>query len=427
MRFRQLHVTTLMIILLVVVASTSCRGDDVVLQWNRTVLDSIRAEKTPPPVATRVLAMTHIAIYDALNRIEGKFDPYYYSLPRTKVPAYPADTSASTAAYFVLKSLYPNREPLYRAQWQASIKPANGPIRNAQAIAWGTMVAQLVLRDRANDGSANVVNYQPGTNCGAWQPTAPFFASALLPQWPGVRPFGISSVSNLRPVKPPGFDTASFGLAYREVKSLGAANSTTRTSDQTQIAYFWEDGAGSVTPPGHWQTIAQDLSLRRGLSRMNNARLFALLSIAQADAAICAWDAKYQYNYFRPVTGIQAPCFSRPDLAPDPAWLPLIATPPFPAYTSGHSTFSAASARLLALYFGTDNISFSGMSPDPNRWPAVLPGVVRSWSSLSQAAAEAGQSRIYGGIHWQFDNTEGLAIGRLIGGQVFDVYLKRSP
>jgi membrane-associated phospholipid phosphatase len=170
--------------------------------------------------------------------------------------------------------------------------------------------------------------------------------------------------------------------------------------------------------------LAQGLSKRFLLSRIENARLFALLSIAQADAAISCWDSKYHYNYFRPVTAIREPCFTRTDLLADPEWTPLLPTPPFPAYTSGHSTFSGASARILELYFGTDNIAFSGTSPDPSRWPDVLPGVRRSWRSLSQAAEEAGQSRIYGGIHWQYDNVMGLRAGRGIADQTFDIHLR---
>lgn len=234
----------------------------------------------------------------------------------------------------------------------------------------------------------------------------------------------MSRIVLFRAQAPPRINTRVFADSYQEVASLGSINSTTRTADQTEIAFFWEDGSGTVTPPGHWQVIAQDLSRKFSLSRIENARLFALLSIAQADAAISAWDSKYTYNYFRPITGIRERCFARTDLAMDPEWTPLIPTPPFPSYTSGHSTFSGASARILELYFGTDDIPFSGASPDPQKWPDVLPGVTRAWSSLSEAAEEAGQSRIYGGIHWQFDNTEGLKSGRAIADQTFDIQLR---
>ncbi len=403
---------------------SSVNADDIVLKWNQQVLDSIRAEKTPPPIATRALAMTHIAIYDALNEIEGNHRPYSFNFPGVSVLNPPADVSASTAAYIVLKRLYPNRDAQFRTLWLSSFKPADGAIKNAAAVAWGSYVGNLVNSYRAGDGSTRVVNYVPRTGCLNWRPTLPLFAPALLPQWPRVRPFGVGNVVFFRAPAPPRVSTDAFASAYREVFELGSATSTTRTADQKQIAYFWEDGAGTVTPPGHWQVITRSLSERFLLSRIENARLFALLSIAQADAAISCWDTKYWYNFARPIQAIRERCFNRRDLPQDVNWTPLIPTPPFPAYTSGHSTFSGASSRILELYFGTDNIAFSGPSPDPQRWPNDLPGVVRSWTSFSQAAEEAGMSRIYGGIHWQFDNVEGLAAGRAIADQVFDLQLR---
>lgn len=399
-------------------------ADDVVLKWNLQALNSIRAEKTPPPIASRALAMTHVAIYDALNEIEGDHRPYNYTFPGVSLLNPSPNVAASTAAYIVLSKLYPTRDAIFRAEWLASFSLGDGALRNAAGVAWGTYIGNLVVRNRNGDGSTRVVNYVPGTGCLNWRPTLPVFAPALLPQWPRVRPFGVSNVIFFRALAPPAVSTKKFGDAYSEVYSLGSASSTTRTADQTQIAYFWEDGAGTVTPPGHWQVITRGLSDQFLLPRIENARLFALLSIAQADAAISCWDSKYRHNYFRPIQGIREKCFNRRDLPQDVNWTPLLPTPPFPAYTSGHSTFSGASARVLALYFGTDNIAFSGPSPDPQRWPDVLPGVVRSWTSFSQAAAEAGQSRIYGGIHWQFDNTEGLAAGRAIADQVLDIHMR---
>jgi hypothetical protein len=412
------------VVFVVALMCGSVNADDIVLKWNQQVLDSIRAERTPPPVAARALAMTHIAIYDALNEIEGNHRPYSFTFPGVSVLNPPADVSASTAAYIVLKRLYPNRDAQFRTLWLSSFKPADGTVENAAAVAWGSYVGNLVIRNRADDGSTRVVNYVPRTGCLNWRPTLPLFAPALLPQWPRVRPFGVTNVAFFRATAPPAVSTKKFGDAYNEVYSLGSATSTTRTADQTQIAYFWEDGAGTVTPPGHWQVITRGLSEQFLLSRIENARLFALLSMAQADAAISCWDTKYAYHYFRPIQGIREKCFNRRDLPQDVNWTPLIPTPPFPAYTSGHSTFSGASSRILELYFGSDNIAFSGPSPDPQRWPNVLPGVVRSWTSFSQAAAEAGMSRIYGGIHWQFDNTEGLEAGRAIADQVFDMQLR---
>jgi hypothetical protein len=270
-----------------------------------------------------------------------------------------------------------------------------------------------------DDGNDAIVSYSPSGEFGYWQPTPPAFAPALLPQWPYVLPFAMTSGDQFRVGPPPAF--TSQADAYDEVLRLGRSDSSERTPDQTLISYFWEDGPGTATPPGHWQVIAQQLAERFHNDLVESARLFALLSIVQADAVILCWDNKYYYDHLRPYTAItsEADDDGNPDTEADPGWSSLIPTPPFPTYTSGHSTFSGGTSRLLARFFGRDDIAFSAPSPDPQRWPNVLPGVVRSWNSLSSAAEEAGQSRIYGGIHWQYDNQGGLESGRDLADWVF--------
>jgi len=202
---------------------------------------------------------------------------------------------------------------------------------------------------------------------------------------------------------------------------LGSATSATRTPEQTDIARFWADGAGSATPPGHWNLIAQDVAEMQGNTVSENARLFALLNIATADAAIACWDNKYAYNFWRPITAIhEADSDGNPDTTQDLTWAPLLPTPPFPSYTSGHSTFSSAAATILAAFFGTDDIAFTASSE--------APGVAdRSFLSFSEAAEEAGRSRIYGGIHFQFDNQDALAIGNALGHFVYRTQLTAVP
>ena len=170
-----------------------------------------------------------------------------------------------------------------------------------------------------------------GSGPGVWVPTPPAFLPYLLPQWGFVVPFGMSSSSQFRPPGPPSLDSQQYAADYEEVKQLGAAVGSTRTEDQTEIALFWADGAGTETPPGHWNSIAQIIAAAQGNTMEENARLFALLNIAMADAVICAWDAKYTFNFWRPVTAI---AFAEPQLN----WMSFIVTPPFPDYTSGHST-----------------------------------------------------------------------------------------
>jgi membrane-associated phospholipid phosphatase len=253
-----------------------------------------------------------------------------------------------------------------------------------------------------------VVSYTPGTNPGDWQPTPPAFLPALAPQWPYVTPFAMTSGSKLRPAPPPALDTTAYAAAFNEVKSLGRADSTTRTDEQTQIARFWNDGLGTAFAMGYWNRIAAQVATDRGLSLVQDARLFALLNIAEADAHIACWDAKYAYNLWRPVTAIRAAdTDNNPATDPDATWTPLLVTPNFPSYTSAHSTLSGAAAEVLTALFG-DSYHFTVGSEG-------VPGVTRSFSSFEGAAAEAGQSRIYGGIHFQFDNQGGLASGHALG------------
>jgi hypothetical protein len=202
---------------------------------------------------------------------------------------------------------------------------------------------------------------------------------------------------------------------------LGGRASTRRTAEQTLIAWFWDDGAGTVTPPGHWNRIAQAAARARGTTPAENARLFALLNLALADAGIACWDCKFTYRLWRPITAIrEADLAGNPDTRPDPRWTPLLTTPPFPSYTSGHSTFSGAAAALLAHFFGTDAVRFTIESEG-------LPGYTRSFASFSAAAREAGRSRIYGGIHYEFDNRAGLALGRALADRVYRDRLRPGP
>jgi len=400
---------------------------DVVTDWNNETLNAIRATRTPPPPATRALAMTHVAIFDAINGIARVYEPY--AIDRPSPPGASPEAAAATAAYIVLADVFPARQAELQARLAASLAEVPpGPARY-KGEAWGRFVGRKIVSLRANDGASDFVAYTPSGEVGRWRPTPPAFAPALLPQWPYVRPFAMTSGDQFRAPAPPALTSPEYATAFAEAHDFGGATSTTRTADQTQIAYFWEDGAGTATPPGHWQVIAQDLASRFGNDLLANARLFALLSIVQADAAIASWDTKYTYDHLRPYSAIveDAELDENAETVADPAWTSLIPTPPFPSYASGHSTFSGGSARMLALFFGTDEIAFSGSSPDPQRWPAILPGVVRSWDSLSAAAEEAGQSRIYGGIHWQYDNLAGLAAGRWIADWAFEHYLAPSP
>jgi hypothetical protein len=381
---------------------------DVVTDWNNAALDAIRAGNTAPPIASRSLAILHVSIYDAVNGITRSHEPY---LVQSAVSSSASrEAAASAAAHEALVNLFPARISTFDALHAAILAAIpNGPQKTA-GIAWGEFVANQILAARANDGSNAIVPPPGGSGPGVWVPTPPAFRPYLLPQWGFVMPFAMSSSSQFRPLGPPSLDSQQYAADYNEVKELGAAVGSTRTEEQTEIALFWADGAGTETPPGHWNSIAQTLADARGNTLEENARLFALLNIAMADAAICAWDAKYTFDFWRPVTAI---AFVEPELN----WMSFIITPPFPDYVSGHSTFSAAAATVLPLFYGANDLPFTTGSD-------FLPGVYRSFSTCLDAAEEAAVSRIYGGIHFRTASEDGLQAGISIGEWTVTHYLR---
>jgi membrane-associated phospholipid phosphatase len=396
----------------------SVRGSaDLVLWWNERLLQAVRDDRTPPPRAARNLAMVHVAIYDAVNAVYRTHRPYLVDV-RPVAEASP-EAAASTAAHRVLVALYPRQQRKLDAALAAAL--ATVPAGRARDVGagLGRYVADKVLDRREGDGSDNAGTHVARTTAGVWRPTAPGFKPALLPEWGKVRPFGVRDVTRFRVPAPPPLGSAAYETAFREVRALGARDSAARTAEQTEIARFWADDAGTSTPPGHWNKIAQDVARARGTTLAESARLFALLNISLADAAIVCWWCKFTFAFWRPITAIRESDAGGDPRAPaDRVWTPLLTTPPFPAYTSGHSTFSGAAAGVLADFFGTDRVRFETTSEG-------LPGVKRRFVSFSTAAEEAGQSRIYGGIHWQFDNVGGLANGRAVAEHVTTNYLRR--
>jgi len=383
---------------------------DVVTDWNNAALDAIRAERTAPPIASRSLAILHVSIYDAVNGIARTHEPY---LVQSAVAASASrKAAASAAAHEALVNLFPASASSFDALHAAILAGIpNGPQKTA-GITWGEFVANQILAARANDGHDAIVPPPGGSGPGVWVPTPPAFLPYLLPQWGFVVPFAMRNSSQFRPPGPPALDSQRYAADYEEVKELGALVGSTRTEDQTEIALFWADGAGTETPPGHWNSIAQIIGAAQGNTLEENARLFALLNIAMADAAICSWDAKYTFHFWRPVTAI---AFAEPELN----WMSFIVTPPFPDYTSGHSTFSAAAATVLPLFYGTEDLPFTVGSD-------FLPDVYRSFPTCFDAAEEAAVSRIYGGIHFRSASEDGLQAGTSIGEWTVTHYLLPS-
>jgi len=391
---------------------------DLVLVWNQAVLDSIRAESTPPPLAARNLAIVHAAMYDAVNAVERTHRAYVVAI--SAPPGASVQAAAAVAAHRSLIDLYPKRISELDALLDESLGQIPEGAAKTDGYNLGRSVAEKILDWRSRDMQAARISHEPNPLLGHWWPTFPGFKSPLLPGWATVKPFAIKSASAFRPDGPPALTSEKFANSFQEVKMLGGVHSEVRTRDQTEIARFWADDAGTITPPGHWNMIAQTAALQRQTSMSENARLFAMLNVALADAAIACWDSKFHYDFWRPITAIRnADKVDRSMLRAERDWAPLLNTPPFPAYTSGHSTFSGAAAASLAHFFGTDSLKFTAVSDG-------LPGVSRSFSSFSAAAREAGMSRIYGGIHWDFDNREGLACGKKIGDFVSESFFQAN-
>jgi hypothetical protein len=287
----------------------------------------------------------------------------------------------------------------------------------ADGVTVGLTAARGILAERGADGSSTQVPYIPSNEPGQWRRTPPFYRPPLDPHWRYVKLFAIPETEPFVPPPPPALTSEEYARDFNQVKILGERNSPVRTAEQSLIAVFWSDFSYTAMPPGHWHEIAATIAAPAGLSLPETARLFALLSLAQADAGIVCWETKYRYNFWRPVTAIQrADEDGNPDTAADPAWDHYLVAPNFPEYTSGHSTFSKASAEVLTWFFGTDAVTFTATSDS-------LPGVTRTFDSLAACANEVGMSRIYGGIHFEFANREGKRCGANIAHHVVANYL----
>lgn len=390
-------------------AAPALSQSDIVLRWNDAGLDAVRTAGTPPPPASRILAILHAAVHDAVNGVERDYTQYL--VQPNLMGSTSASAAATSAAHDVLVAIYPAQGATFDAL-NASILGgiADGPSKS-RGIAWGQEVARQMILARAADGSANTGPYAGSNEPGKWRPHVSFggiVRPALLPLWGQVTPFVLPSGSRLRPPPPPRLSSIQYAIEQYQVQHWGRKTNSRRTADQTEVAGFWGYGPGTATPPGHWNQIAHAAVARKGGSLGQVARLFALLNLALADAAIVSWDCKYEYGLWRPITSIPlADTDGNPFTSPEPGWEPFLETPPFPEYTSGHSTFSGAAAAVLASVYG-DRVSFSVGSDD-------LPGVTRYYRRFSEAAWESGLSRIFGGIHYMSANLYGLLGGYQTG------------
>jgi hypothetical protein len=425
---------------------------DMILRWSEMGMDAARVdhglnyptEQFGPTRTSRAMAIESVAMYDAVANIDGTYQPY---LTHVSVPV---DTSmeaaVAQAGHDTLSALYTHQAATFDQALASDLASIpDGPGKQA-GIALGKMTAANILAARSNDGSqqdavGQPINYTFGTQPGDYQPD-PLHpgASVLTPDWGSVTPFVLTSGTQFQLPPPPALDSAAYASAFNEVKTLGGGSPndpTTRTDEETTIGLFWGYDAqpGLCAPVRFYNQICDTICRQQGNTEVQNARLFMLVNVAMADAAIECWGDKYTYNLWRPVTAIrEADTDGNPLTIADPQWTPLGApadngggtnfTPPFPSYPSGHADFGGALFGVLRDFYGTDNIHFTIISDefntitvDQNGVPRPL--VARSYTSFSQAAAENAESRVYLGIHFQFDADNGLKQGTQIADYIF--------
>lgn len=383
---------------------------NAVLDWNTLALNAVRASNSAPTLSTRNLAILNLAMWDAFNSVERTCQPYRFQL--APLPETSTEAAVVGAAHATMRALYPSVSAAadeLLATWLAATAASDA---RDNGIALGRQMAGLMLDLRSGDGSGTQVTYIPSDAPGQWRRTPPFYRPPLDPHWRHVVPFALREVAPFVAPPPPAMDTAEYARDHDEVRLLGALDSTIRTEEQSLIAVFWSDFSYTAMPPGHWYEIAIGILADHGEGLERSARLMALLSLAQADAAIACWEGKYGYNFWRPLTAIQrADEDGNPTTSPDPKWDSWLIAPNFPEYPSGHSTFSRAAAEVLAGFFGTDAVVFTATSDS-------APGVRRTYRSLLGCADEVGLSRIYGGIHFEFANREGKRSGARVAREV---------
>ena len=443
------------------------------LNWNMIAVDSTGIDHTPvapgenrvfgeqigPVRSARAMAIVHIAIFDAINAITGGFQSYT-NLGQVQEPnTYSVDAAIAQAAHDTLVALFPSQRQRFDEllfQDMAEIGRVASELQRNRGIALGQRSATFILGRRTNDGSQIPeprygIEYIAGNAAGVWrQDPISQIPLVIGGRWQEVRPFVMQSVTQFRLPPAPALSSAAYRTAFNEVKRLGGDGITTpteRNAQQTVIGIFWAYDATPAlcAPPRLYNQVTVQVANQTGTtSVIQLARLLALVNVAMADAGVASWDSKFFYKYWRPITGIRE---SDPGTGPsgtgdgnpntigDPTFVPLGApasnltgpnfTPPFPAYPSGHATFGGALFQILRRFYGRDNVSFAFVSDEFNGITKDNNGVVRplipkSYSSFSQAETENGQSRIYLGIHWQFDATSGITQGRNVANFVFN-------
>lgn len=377
---------------------------DVVGDWNLIMVATVAVD---PFNQARFAAITQLAVFEAVNAITGEFQPYLRTI--TAAPGASAEAAAVSAAHTVLRAYFPGRAESLDAARAASLGSIPDGRAKNDGIAVGEAAAAAMMAVRRDDGSETPEFYQPPSPApGQWQmtPSCGGRGGQFL-HWRNVKPFGIRTARQFRLDPPPALTRTTYTRDYNEVKTVGSLVSTERPQDRTDVARVF----ATFTATQVFNPIARNAA--QGKSLAENARALALLNMAISDAAIATFDSKYYYNFWRPETAIQdAATDENPKTEPDGAFAPMIATPCFPSYPSAHATLTTAALEMIERLYGRGAYSTVVTSP-------AVPGVNLPYSNIRQIAADVDDARVYGGIHFRFDQEQGADMGRRIAEYVY--------
>ena len=399
---------------------TNAKAQDPIAAWNEIGEKAVKAAGHAPPVAALDFAIVHVAIYDAVESIDRRYAPYYTLVPNANGSL---SAAAAKAGHDVLVGLFPAQSATLDAEY-ANFLATNGIDPFDQGIAVGAQAALAILALRSNDGRfpVNPPPFLGSTVIGQWRPTPsllpgppPSFAPGLTPWVASVTPFTMNSNSQFRVDPPPDLTSDVWTEDYNEVKTVGSLTSTTRTAEQTEIGYFWADSG-----PVLWQNALRYISRTYLNDIGDSARMYALAETALADAQISCWESKYFYNFWRPITAIRlGDQDGNPATEVDPDWQPLINTPNFPEYPSGHASTSGAISHVLGLFFGSDELNFQMTTTNPHALQKT-----RTFTRFSQAEDEVINARVYVGIHYRNTDRVSRTQGLRVADWVFKNYFR---
>jgi hypothetical protein len=373
----------------------------VIRTWNAIAVRTIIVEgQKPPPVAQLYLGFVSAAVYNAVVTIDGRFTPYT-SQPRPHRHASP-EAAAAAAAYRVLSVYFPASAEQLTVDYQASLARIPEGVAKTRGVRVGEDAARAIVRLREGDGRDAAITLEVAPAPGVWRPTPPAFAPMLAPWLGFVRPLLLTSPTQIPLAGPDPLTSTAYTRDFNEVKAAGAAASATRTLAQTETARFWSDSV-----PVQFQAGFRDLAIRHRLDIDHSARLFAILNMTTADAAIACWRGKYDFPFWRPSTAIQlADTDGNPATTADPTWTPLVANPPYPDYPSGHACLTGATADGLGYLFGPQNIDLVVAS--------AVTGTTRHYVTEDMLNQDTMNARVWLGIHFRRAVVDGNRLGHRV-------------